>query len=44
MQDWSLEWAYRLWLEPRRLFWRYATTNMHTLYLLLARTADIAKR
>lgn len=43
MQDLSLEWAYRLWLEPRRLFWRYATTNVHTLYLLLARTADIAK-
>lgn len=40
MQTYSLEWAYRLWLEPRRLFWRYATTNVHTLYLLLARTRD----
>lgn len=40
MQRYSLEWAYRLWLEPRRLFWRYATTNVHTLYLLLARTSN----
>ncbi len=34
MQEWSLEWAYRLVREPRRLFRRYATTNVHTLYLL----------
>lgn len=42
MQRHSLEWLYRLWLEPRRLFWRYATTNIHTLYLLLSRTRDRA--
>jgi N-acetylglucosaminyldiphosphoundecaprenol N-acetyl-beta-D-mannosaminyltransferase len=27
MQRVGLEWAYRLWCEPRRLFRRYATTN-----------------
>ena len=38
MQDWGLEWAWRIWLEPRRLFWRYLTTNPRALYLLLNRT------
>ena len=27
MQAIGLEWAWRIWLEPRRLFWRYLTTN-----------------
>ena len=27
MQQMGLEWAWRIWLEPRRLFWRYLTTN-----------------
>lgn len=40
MQLCSLEWLYRLSLEPRRLFWRYATTNVHSVYLLLAHTSD----
>jgi len=35
MQKASLEWAWRIWLEPRRLFWRYLTTNPRALYLLL---------
>lgn len=35
MQDAGFEWLYRLWLEPRRLFWRYAVTNVHATYLLL---------
>jgi N-acetylglucosaminyldiphosphoundecaprenol N-acetyl-beta-D-mannosaminyltransferase len=35
MQHASLEWAWRIWLEPRRLFWRYLTTNPRALYLLL---------
>ena len=44
MQQAGLEWAWRIWLEPRRLFWRYLTTNPRALYLLLnsdgaARTA-----
>lgn len=38
MQVVGLEWAWRLWLEPRRLFWRYLTTNPHALYLLFHRT------
>lgn len=38
MQKASLEWAYRVWLEPRRLFWRYAVTNPHALFLLATRT------
>jgi N-acetylglucosaminyldiphosphoundecaprenol N-acetyl-beta-D-mannosaminyltransferase len=35
MQNAGLEWAWRIWLEPRRLFWRYLTTNPRALYLLL---------
>jgi N-acetylglucosaminyldiphosphoundecaprenol N-acetyl-beta-D-mannosaminyltransferase len=35
MQNIGLEWAWRIWLEPRRLFWRYLTTNPRALYLLL---------
>src|SRR6201991_3415058 len=34
MQQIGLEWAWRIWLEPRRLFWRYLTTNPRALYLL----------
>jgi exopolysaccharide biosynthesis WecB/TagA/CpsF family protein len=34
MQALGLEWAWRTWLEPRRLFWRYLTTNPRALYLL----------
>jgi UDP-N-acetyl-D-mannosaminuronic acid transferase (WecB/TagA/CpsF family) len=38
MRDAGLEWAWRIWLEPRRLFWRYFTTNPRALYLLLNRS------
>ena len=34
MQNVGLEWVWRIWLEPRRLFWRYLTTNPRALYLL----------
>ena len=34
MQNVGLEWAWRLCLEPRRLFWRYLATNPRALYLL----------
>jgi N-acetylglucosaminyldiphosphoundecaprenol N-acetyl-beta-D-mannosaminyltransferase len=34
----GFEWAYRWYLEPRRLAMRYLTTNPHALYLLLTRT------
>jgi exopolysaccharide biosynthesis WecB/TagA/CpsF family protein len=39
MQKAGLEWLYRLWREPRRLFWRYAVTNPIALFLLLTRTS-----
>lgn len=35
MQDAGLEWVWRIWQEPRRLFWCYLTTNPRALYLLL---------
>jgi N-acetylglucosaminyldiphosphoundecaprenol N-acetyl-beta-D-mannosaminyltransferase len=38
MQAVGLEWAYRIFLEPRRLAARYAMTNPHALFLLLTRT------
>ena len=38
MQAAGLEWAYRAFLEPRRLGTRYALTNPHALFLLLTRT------
>jgi N-acetylglucosaminyldiphosphoundecaprenol N-acetyl-beta-D-mannosaminyltransferase len=38
MQAVGLEWAWRIWLEPRRLFWRYFTTNPRALYLLFNRS------
>src|SRR5882757_5069194 len=38
MQILGLEWAWRVWLEPRRLFWRYLTTNPRALYLLFHRS------
>jgi exopolysaccharide biosynthesis WecB/TagA/CpsF family protein len=38
MQTAGLEWAWRIWLEPRRLFWRYLTTNPRALYLLFNRS------
>jgi N-acetylglucosaminyldiphosphoundecaprenol N-acetyl-beta-D-mannosaminyltransferase len=43
MQHAGLEWAWRIWLEPRRLFLRYLTTNPRALYLLLnrSRSTDI---
>jgi N-acetylglucosaminyldiphosphoundecaprenol N-acetyl-beta-D-mannosaminyltransferase len=44
MQRAGLEWLYRLCREPRRLFWRYATTNPHALYLLLTRTSALHAR
>ncbi len=39
MQKASLEWLYRIWLEPRRLFWRYAVTNPKAIYLMATRSA-----
>ncbi len=39
MQAVGLEWLFRLILEPRRLFWRYAVTNPIAMFLLLTRTS-----
>jgi N-acetylglucosaminyldiphosphoundecaprenol N-acetyl-beta-D-mannosaminyltransferase len=39
MQNTGLEWAYRIYLEPRRLAGRYLMTNPHALFLLLTRTS-----
>jgi N-acetylglucosaminyldiphosphoundecaprenol N-acetyl-beta-D-mannosaminyltransferase len=44
MQNSGLEWLHRVWHEPRRLFWRYAITNPHALYLLLTRTNSLPER
>jgi N-acetylglucosaminyldiphosphoundecaprenol N-acetyl-beta-D-mannosaminyltransferase len=41
MQRLSLEWAFRVAQEPRRLFWRYAVTSPHAIYLL-ARSRRLA--
>jgi len=38
MQRTGFEWLHRLALEPRRLFWRYASTNVHACYLLFVGT------
>ena len=40
MQQSGLEWLFRLWLEPKRLFWRYAVTNPLAIFLLLTRTSS----
>lgn len=36
-QDWSLEWAYRLYLEPKRLWKRYVIGNSIFLFFVLKR-------
>lgn len=41
MQKMGLEWVWRTWLEPRRLFWRYLTTNPRALYLLFSRNRPL---
>ena len=38
MQKVGLEWAYRTWLEPRRLFWRYLVTNPKALVHIIRRS------
>lgn len=35
MRKRGLEWLHRLATNPRHLFWRYATTNPHALWLML---------
>jgi N-acetylglucosaminyldiphosphoundecaprenol N-acetyl-beta-D-mannosaminyltransferase len=38
LQQAGFEWAYRVAQEPRRLAWRYATTNVHAAFLLMTRS------
>ncbi|MBF7074877.1 WecB/TagA/CpsF family glycosyltransferase [Glaciecola sp. MH2013] len=35
MQNRGLEWAHRMLTEPKKLFWRYLTTNPHAVYCVL---------
>lgn len=35
MQKAGFEWLWRMFMEPRRLFWRYLTTNPRAIYALL---------
>ena len=35
MQNWGIEWLHRMLSEPRKLFWRYLTTNPHAIYCVL---------
>jgi len=44
MQRAGLEWAYRIYLEPRRLAGRYLLTNPHAAFLLLTRTRSAQTR
>jgi N-acetylglucosaminyldiphosphoundecaprenol N-acetyl-beta-D-mannosaminyltransferase len=39
VQTLGLEWAYRILVEPRRLFWRYAVTNPVAIVQLIRATA-----
>jgi len=41
MQEAGLEWLHRLAHNPRRLFWRYAVSNPHALYLMLTRSRAV---
>lgn len=43
MQRAGLEWLWRIKQEPRRLLWRYLTTNPHAMLLLFARSGPIAR-
>jgi N-acetylglucosaminyldiphosphoundecaprenol N-acetyl-beta-D-mannosaminyltransferase len=44
MQQAGLEWLYRLWREPKRLFWRYAVTNPCALFTILTHTSSYGRR
>ncbi|PZU62882.1 WecB/TagA/CpsF family glycosyltransferase [Sphingobium sp.] len=38
MQEFCLEWLFRSLKDPKRLLWRYATTNPHSIYRLIRYT------
>ena len=39
MQAWGLEWLWRIFQEPRRLFWRYLVTNPVAIYVMIRNSA-----
>ena len=43
MQAIGFEWAYRIMLEPRRLWWRYVVTNIHSLILFMTRSGPASE-
>jgi N-acetylglucosaminyldiphosphoundecaprenol N-acetyl-beta-D-mannosaminyltransferase len=40
MQVAGLEWSHRVMLEPKRLLWRYFSTNGHAIYQMLRRSSS----
>ena len=44
VQRLGFEWLWRVLMEPRRLFWRYLTTNPRALYLLLNKSRPKSDR
>jgi exopolysaccharide biosynthesis WecB/TagA/CpsF family protein len=44
MQRMGLEWVYRVYLEPRRLFWRYFSTTPHALYRMVIATPRVHRK
>lgn len=45
MQATSMEWAHRVWQEPRRLFWRHFVTSPHAVWVLLTtRSSGVTRR
>ena len=39
LQRLGFEWLWRLLMEPRRLLWRYLTTNPKALFFILTRSS-----
>lgn len=40
LQNLNMEWLFRMFTNPRTLFWRYLTTTPHALYLVLSKTRN----
>lgn len=41
VQSAGFEWLWRTMQEPRRLFWRYLTTNLHAIWLMWRHTREL---
>jgi exopolysaccharide biosynthesis WecB/TagA/CpsF family protein len=44
MQRNGLEWAYRMALEPQRLFWRYLVSNPHSMWVMATQSGAVDAR